>query len=491
MTTDPNRYAGPAEAALLRSHIIAEEDEMARVQSRLAAVGTTLHDAEQRLLAAQEETASARAILVQIQSREENLAQSLRVARGLLHPIRRLPADILSSIFETWLDETERDEKIRPVTYRAEHLPFVAGRVCRRWRHVALSTASLWTGVKLALDEAKLAPVAWLTYLESVLHRSKSLPIHVDVYASGVEDGTVTRVAAVLLVSSNRWCSLHISTSGPPSPDVRAIAGCRRTPLLETLSVYIGDEHHSSPPLSLPSYAPRLHTVDINEIFVDWNTCSRMDNVKELKYHMLLAPVNIADFALIASLMPNLERLRLLLLRGARGNSPAITFPRVTFAELNTDSVFAQTVRCPRLEHLDLTDLGTRSDISTFEAFVRNSQIQDTLRVLVVRAASLGSGFAHTLHLLKSIEEFETHNCALHDEFFAPLSGPGLGGSWSMPQLRRFHAYLKGSGHTGERMPCSADALRSMVAARRAAAAAGSANAPKAVEDVLRSGWNA
>ncbi|KZV87544.1 hypothetical protein EXIGLDRAFT_800321 [Exidia glandulosa HHB12029] len=175
---DPNRYAGPAEAAILRSDIAADDAARPALRQSAAQALTALHDATTALRAAQEAVDSAQKIYDHIAQLEASLEERTRVSRGLLHPIRRLPNEILSMIFVA--DERSESDQ-----------PFIVAAVCRRWRAVALSTPSLWVTVSCELPTVKAAEQS-VTYMNFHFDRSAQLPLKVliDYEARGSVPGT-------------------------------------------------------------------------------------------------------------------------------------------------------------------------------------------------------------------------------------------------------------------------------------------------------------
>ncbi|KAK0504482.1 hypothetical protein EDD18DRAFT_1276414 [Armillaria luteobubalina] len=101
-----------------------------------------------------------------------------------LHPIRRIPDDILTVIFEhcvrnptRLLDSWHTYDYDSLVTGDA---PWILSRVCRQWRAVALNTARLWSCVNLALgDSTELENGGYLLKLQ--LERLKEHDISLSI----------------------------------------------------------------------------------------------------------------------------------------------------------------------------------------------------------------------------------------------------------------------------------------------------------------------
>ncbi|KZV79286.1 hypothetical protein EXIGLDRAFT_820624 [Exidia glandulosa HHB12029] len=162
---DPNRFAGPAEAALLRDDIAADEVVRAALRERAKHAHTTLHDANEAVRAAREAAASAQQSVDHITQLEHAVDGRLAVAWGLVHPIRRLPDELLAMIFER------------------RRLSFTLAAVCRRWRRVALSTPALWTIVSCSVRNFHdiEAEQNYVSYLRCYLDRSANRPLNVTI----------------------------------------------------------------------------------------------------------------------------------------------------------------------------------------------------------------------------------------------------------------------------------------------------------------------
>jgi len=75
-------------------------------------------------------------------AQQEDIEACKATMRNIIHPLRKIPWEILQLIFESLRDEVAH-------TDLASALPFLLSMVCRKWRHVAHNTPALWTSVKL------------------------------------------------------------------------------------------------------------------------------------------------------------------------------------------------------------------------------------------------------------------------------------------------------------------------------------------------------
>ncbi|KZW01909.1 hypothetical protein EXIGLDRAFT_829811 [Exidia glandulosa HHB12029] len=470
---DPNRYAGPAEAALLRDDIAAEEGVLQTVEARRAAVRSALHDAEQRLRAAQEEAESARAILAQIDAREAQAQQNILRARGLLHPVRRLPYDVLSAVFLAWNDEVKFDNERVGARYAVQLVPFLAASVCRRWRSAALDTPMLWTTLELPFDAAEDRPLPWATYVECIVTRSKSLGLAIVVDTAVPQETPITDtfIDALLLVS-RRWRTLEVertsSTSLPDSSAFRRLVSCHDVPILESLKLCMPEGDQPALLVVLPQSAPRLLALS-------------------LEFELYDKGFEISDLGCIARSMPNLRKLNLSLPTRILGDPEIITFSRLHSLEIfGLEDTISRSLRCPMLEELEISCIQGSGAARVFAQFVESALSPAyRLRKLVFRACTLRTTIANALEPLRNIEEIIVYSSTVRDGFFQTLSAPTATGEWHVPRLFRFHV-LKGDHISWTDRPCDVVALQELVRARETASRSGGSNAPSALTDVKR-----
>ncbi|TEB19219.1 hypothetical protein FA13DRAFT_1647236, partial [Coprinellus micaceus] len=82
-----------------------------------------------------------------ILTRDERISSAKKHA-ALLHPIRKVPEDILSTIFHRCIPHNPSDA---PVT--RHHPSVILSHVCQDWRQLILSAPSLWAEINLILPE--------------------------------------------------------------------------------------------------------------------------------------------------------------------------------------------------------------------------------------------------------------------------------------------------------------------------------------------------
>ncbi|KAF7348069.1 F-box domain-containing protein [Mycena sanguinolenta] len=99
---------------------------------------------------------------------EKRLSDARRDLNATLDPMARLPLEISSDIFVRCLPDSPRPHK--------REAPILFLNICRIWRHIAISTPSLWTSIALRHSN----PIS----LELWLGRAKTLPLSIHGYLS-------------------------------------------------------------------------------------------------------------------------------------------------------------------------------------------------------------------------------------------------------------------------------------------------------------------
>ncbi|PBK64241.1 hypothetical protein ARMSODRAFT_962420 [Armillaria solidipes] len=108
-----------------------------------------------------EKIAATRQLLDFLVSERDQAASNISDAKSLLHPVRRLPDDVLRAVFRACtkspgqafdgelaiLVPTVDIESVQP-----NQLPWTVSCVCQQWRTVAIQTAELWSFIELNLD---------------------------------------------------------------------------------------------------------------------------------------------------------------------------------------------------------------------------------------------------------------------------------------------------------------------------------------------------
>ncbi|KAK1225800.1 hypothetical protein PQX77_011249 [Marasmius sp. AFHP31] len=156
--------------------------------------------------------------LTALQEARHRKAENKQLYASLLHPIRRLPPEILSEIFRlctfdgvqdvTFCYDDDAEHRRFPGSLNTHRAPWVLGQVCRTWRFVALSTSELWASINLAwLHTPGDASDSLKLLLELQLQRSRNTPLAISLHTGISPKEYAEREFLLSLICSqiSRW----------------------------------------------------------------------------------------------------------------------------------------------------------------------------------------------------------------------------------------------------------------------------------------------
>ncbi|KAK1225831.1 hypothetical protein PQX77_011242 [Marasmius sp. AFHP31] len=101
------------------------------------------------------------ASLQSLEETRDRIAEKKRIYHSTLHPIRRLPPEILAEIFRTCsFGDTDLEYGNFPGSLDTRKAPWTLGQVCRAWRSVVVSASALWTQINVSWEETISASCA-------------------------------------------------------------------------------------------------------------------------------------------------------------------------------------------------------------------------------------------------------------------------------------------------------------------------------------------
>ncbi|KZV81092.1 hypothetical protein EXIGLDRAFT_731805 [Exidia glandulosa HHB12029] len=437
---NPNRYAGPAEAALLRDDIAADEAARPELQQRAARAQTAVHNAKESLRAAQEAYESAQRIQDSVTHLEQLLEERLRLSRGFLHPIRLLPDELLATIFLDARDLGWHEDR---------QIAFTVAALCKGWRRAALSAPRLWAYVNCALrDESNgTTTPRWIPYIQTHLARSASVPL--SVYISYYATKPLPYAAELWTIVTKlfrRASSFVFITSLNVT---RELSLCMDQPAPDLVELDIGDGESSECTTSVfrmgaAFLAPRLTTFAHCGSKLRWsenriyssvtkvelrteefktqhllNLVRRFPNIRELDLfasNTLVSPIRISIHA------AHLQKLCLTLSAGFM------------------DSTVAQSFKFPSLREARIQAEGTtvwdQGDLATFLRSALATVVTLILELDVASGVALGLSACTRL---ESLTIGAKTKCCIDEDadvVFDALSHTDADGTWLCPQLR-------------------------------------------------------
>ncbi|KAK7024914.1 F-box domain-containing protein [Favolaschia claudopus] len=176
------------------------------------------------------------------------LELEIRKHRGAISPLRRVPTEVLSLIFEFVVHPGEPPYTTWGrfscfITVRS--VPWALSAVCVRWHDIALSQPNLWTFIGIEyLGNSPSSGI--LTILKAHLSRSQQRPLRIVYEPRCLGDeltDTQTKIFKLLARHGDRW--EYASLSGP-SWMYRKLGKKRlRFPFLRTLDITVGRDKYT------------------------------------------------------------------------------------------------------------------------------------------------------------------------------------------------------------------------------------------------------
>ncbi|KAJ7700878.1 hypothetical protein B0H17DRAFT_1327883 [Mycena rosella] len=149
----------------------------------------------------------------------------------LTHPqaasILRLPVELTAEIFIHCLPELHQNNP------RLSEAPLLLGRICRQWRHVALSTPRLWCFLTVNDVVSFSSQEALLDYAETWLSRTRNCPLFIDISVGSTET-PLKPLIAILSAHSAQWLQVNLTI---PYTFFHAFAFPAGLPILNRITV--------------------------------------------------------------------------------------------------------------------------------------------------------------------------------------------------------------------------------------------------------------
>ncbi|KAK0461864.1 uncharacterized protein EV420DRAFT_1527710 [Desarmillaria tabescens] len=143
--------------------------------------------------------------LKRLEQRRQRLQALLDQNSAFFSPIRAMPTEILSLIFDCFCSNIGFNDRARPL---------VLASVCYRWRSIAVSYPSIWTRINTARHSPH-ADERTRNFVQLYLDRSQDMPIriHVSDFPLGAPDNTLL---SMLAAHSHRWfrATFSLTTEG-------------------------------------------------------------------------------------------------------------------------------------------------------------------------------------------------------------------------------------------------------------------------------------
>ncbi|KAJ7593928.1 hypothetical protein C8J56DRAFT_424281 [Mycena floridula] len=295
---------------------------------------------KQEIQALDVQIAEVRDRLEELLEARQHLVSNLAIHQTILSPIRRIPPEILSDIFEFY---------VLDAPLAADQGAWLLAKVCADWKSITDTSPRVWAHIKIGMSTRRKSCV-----LQQHLVRSRKCPLNITFMSERQEENVLLDV---LKEHSDRWqhVVLHISISA-----YRGLSSIRGLlPSLRSLC------------LSVQSFNASTEIIDAFEI-APLLTRTEMWNMPELSILLPLAQImsykdsNVSRIVDTLQQAPELTELSFNIL-GPKTVIPvsvslthenlqklAITGPAVAALQLLQDCSF------PSLLHLELDNLNSR-----------------------------------------------------------------------------------------------------------------------------------
>jgi hypothetical protein len=340
-------------------------------------------------------------------------------SRSILHPIRILPNDCVSTIFTHCVTQPEGfDEYMNPTqslpdssktSLWTEFMSWSLSQVSRHWRQVALASPEIWSHVSILICEPHDSTpwdISSLALLNLQLTRSASHPLNVAI-RSNVIFSYFHPLFQGILFHSQRWKHLYVSL--PPTSFTIFRQVYRILPQLQHLCVEYKQTLNEtidfdSLRAELDNFgsAPKLHSISIDANLLASQTSSNaLPTLTRGITRYRVYPSRIVD---MTSLYPATYLNALKHLPNLRSWSALCTY--------NSWHPSAQGLGLIMLDMKDLTSITLREDLTLNWSIGAMKQIMENLKAPALQQLSLEGDLNETC--ISSVVEFvERSECTL------------------------------------------------------------------------------
>ena len=337
--------------------------------------------------------------LADLECRRAHTKDILAKLYAMLAPIKRLPPEILSEIFERCLG-ADRSGVLFSTMGRKKETPLLLGRVCRSWRAVAHATPRLWRDIFVSVCDGRYSDGLRrdaLPVLRMWLAHSGNLPLNLVVLCK--TDRVIPGLMdffKIITTHAARWKTVHVRLQNAPLIYLlvsRAFTSCSS---LSTLDVtdggqctsYFGreqddeeDVHFDLSLAPLSELSLSLSGLTIRDVHAPWATLTRLSFMQDARS----STSSITDYVAILQQCTSLKECGITIDSGVR-NAPLepFTVPSLESLELlvlreashtTQTGDFLGALKAPRLSSLSIEDYCPQR-----EAMMYHSRLKAFLR---------------------------------------------------------------------------------------------------------------
>ncbi len=240
----------------------------APLQHEKPAIFDTIRNSKDILVDLDSRISEAQDILNHLIRERTQAASNLRDAKTLLHPIRRLPDDVLKHLFITCTRSPEACvyDSIYGDCLDENASPWTLSQTCRRWRNIVLETSRLWSRIDLNFDleHTSVSRTAVAIRVGLYINRARGHDLALVLKLSDREDVPSHPVFSALLSCASQWKFLVVSG---PVASLKVLDPCEGfLDALRFIYINIKPKQPPSPAdkiLAMFRFAPHLRYVQL------------------------------------------------------------------------------------------------------------------------------------------------------------------------------------------------------------------------------------
>ncbi|KAJ7218749.1 hypothetical protein C8J57DRAFT_1732202 [Mycena rebaudengoi] len=161
-------------------------------------------DEQSRLLDLDTQISALQKILKPLVDERNATADRILRHQSVFSVTRRVPPEILGEIFLLTLPSQK--DVMSDEASCVDSSPWLVGRICSRWREIALALPELWTTVSInGYDGPNAHPSLLLRWVKMLLHRSANQLLHIYLASPSYGFDISPEVLEILADSSPRW----------------------------------------------------------------------------------------------------------------------------------------------------------------------------------------------------------------------------------------------------------------------------------------------
>ncbi|KAK0490107.1 hypothetical protein EDD18DRAFT_550352 [Armillaria luteobubalina] len=275
-----NEAPSEAEADTLRDIISSCQRRRKDLDEENSSLRNLIADLKRRI-------SSSKQRLTALQKEQLEVDAQIQKWKPLLNPIRRIPPEILSHIFDdtvefptfpsaSWTPDLRHGAmpRFRWNIHAVENPLWTLEGVCRHWKDVVLGTPQLWSSINIVITDSNFGPNThqYIRRLGQQLGRSGKHPLSIIIScpdSTFLFDELPPQLIMMLYSFSDNIRDLRLYL---PSRMLRTIPSLSLSlPSLQTLSILSTDAGFINEPLELFPFCPQLREIE----FVDVNNLIR------------------------------------------------------------------------------------------------------------------------------------------------------------------------------------------------------------------------